>query len=157
MAASFWRRTPPALFPATLGMFGLSLGWRSAVEAIDAPDAVWRLLLAATGLFFIFAFGAYIAKAMRRPSVVLEDMNPVPGRAAVSAGETLRFIAAAVVDDSLLQGLLRRWGSDRNPVVALSACEALCTWFDRGVMVEWDAAMRMRIAELAWTASRRWP
>ena len=95
MAASFWRRTPPALFPATLGMLGLSLGWRSAVEVIDAPDAVWRLLLAATGLFFVFAFGAYIAKAMRRPSVVLEDMNPVPGRAAVSAGSMCLLLLAA--------------------------------------------------------------
>lgn len=95
MAASFWRRTPPALFPATLGMFGLSLGWRSAAEAIGAPDAVWRLLLAATGLFFLFAFGAYIAKVMRRLSVVLEDMSPVPGRAAVSAGSMCLLLLAA--------------------------------------------------------------
>ena len=95
MAASFWRRTPPALFPATLGMFGLSLIWRSAADTIAAPDAVWRLLLAATALFFLFAFAAYLAKVLRRPSVVLEDMNPVPGRAAVSAGSMCLLLFAA--------------------------------------------------------------
>lgn len=95
MAASFWRRTPPALFPATLGMFGLSLAWRSAVDVIAAPDVVWRLLLSVTGLFFIFAFGAYIAKVLRRPSVVFEDLNPAPGRAAVSAGSMCLLLFAA--------------------------------------------------------------
>ena len=33
---AFWRRTPPALFPATLGMFGLALAWRAAGEALGA-------------------------------------------------------------------------------------------------------------------------
>ena len=60
MAASFWRRTPPALFPATLGMFGLALAWRSAAERIGAPEIVWRLMLAATALLLFVPAIAYL-------------------------------------------------------------------------------------------------
>lgn len=96
ITSGFWRRTPPALFPSTLGMFGLALAWRTATE-IGAPRLAADLLLAVAGAFFVFAFGAYIAKLVKRPSVVLEDMNPAPGRAAVSAGSMclLLFAAAA--------------------------------------------------------------
>ncbi|MEO1611288.1 MAG: tellurium resistance protein, partial [Pseudomonadota bacterium] len=83
--AAFWRRTPPALFPATLGMFGLALAWRAAEESLGAPALVGQVVFAATAAFFLFAFGCYAAKLIKRPAVVLEDLTPAPGRAAVSA------------------------------------------------------------------------
>ncbi|MEL7464473.1 MAG: tellurium resistance protein [Pseudomonadota bacterium] len=93
--APFWRRTPPALFPATLGMFGLALAWRAAGEALGAPALVGHLILAATGAFFLFAFGCYAAKLVKRPAVVMEDLAPAPGRAAVSAGSMCLMLFAA--------------------------------------------------------------
>ena len=95
MEPSFWRRTPPALFPATLGMFGLSLAWASAASALDAPRAVSVVVFAATTAFFLFAFGCYIAKLIRRPAVVLDDLKPAPARAAVSAGSMCLLLMAA--------------------------------------------------------------
>lgn len=92
---SFWRRTPPALFPATLGMFGLALAWRSATGVLAAPALVSHALLAVTAAFLLFAMGCYLAKLIKRPKVVFEDMNPAPGRAAVSAGSMCLLLLAA--------------------------------------------------------------
>lgn len=95
--ASFWRRTPPALFPSTLGALGLSLGWRSAVEALGAPALIADVLLVASGAVFSFILIAYVAKLSVRPIAVFDDLNPVPGRAAVSAGSMCLMVLAAGV------------------------------------------------------------
>ena len=95
--ASFWRRTPPALFPSTLGALGLSLGWRSAAEGLGAPSVIADILLVASGAVFCFIFVAYIAKLSIRPSAVFDDLSPVPGRAAVSAGSMCLMVLAAGV------------------------------------------------------------
>ena len=64
---------------------------------------------------------------------------------------------AEAIDGSLLESLLRRWATDREPSVALSACEALCTWFEQdGVVAPLEHAAAPRVAELALTASHRW-
>ena len=100
--ASFWRRTPPALFPSTLGAIGLSLGWRSAAEVLGAPLIVADALLIASGGVFCFILIAYIAKLSVRPVAVFDDLSPVPGRAAVSAGSMCLMVLAA--------GILRATG-----------------------------------------------
>ncbi len=95
--ASFWRRTPPSLFPSTLGAIGLSLGWLSAVEVLGAPAIVAEALLVASGGVFCFILIAYIAKLSLRPAAVFDDLSPVPGRAAVSAGSMCLMVLAAGV------------------------------------------------------------
>ncbi|MEO0360258.1 MAG: hypothetical protein AAF322_04075 [Pseudomonadota bacterium] len=89
---AFWRRTPPALFPSTLGVIGLSLGWRAAG---GFGALIGDLLLIAGGGFFAFAFLAYAMKLAARPSALLVDLDPMEGRAAVSAGSMCLMMLAA--------------------------------------------------------------
>lgn len=95
--ASFWRRTPPALFPSTLGAIGLSLGWRSAAEVLGAPLVIADALLVASGGVFCFILISYVAKLSVRPAIVFDDLSPAPGRAAVSAGSMCLMVLAAGV------------------------------------------------------------
>lgn len=95
--ASFWRRTPPALFPSTLGAIGLSLGWRSAVDVLGAPQIIADAMLVGCGGVFCFIIVSYIAKLSVRPMAVFEDLSTVPGRAAVSAGSMCLMVLAAVI------------------------------------------------------------
>lgn len=129
MEPSFWRRTPPALFPATLGMFGLSLAWASAARVLDAPYAASVGIFALTTAFFVFAFGCYVAKLIRRPAVVLEDLRPAPARAAVSAGSMCLLLLAAGMSVHGLGGDVARgvWiaGLILHLVYLICVCEAL--------------------------------
>lgn len=83
--APFWRRTPPAVFPPVMGLFGLTLGWRRAAEVFAIGTAWSELLLGATTLIFLAAVGCYLAKLIHRPSVVMEDLRILPGRAGLAA------------------------------------------------------------------------
>lgn len=100
--SAFWHRTPPALFPATLGMFGISLAWNNATSILGVPPWAANLWMAVTSLTFAFIFGCYILKVARRPAVILQDMSPLPGRAAVSAGSMCLMMCGA--------GLNAVWG-----------------------------------------------
>ncbi len=79
-----WRRTPPAIFPSIMGLFGLGLAWRRAVAVLGLPDALCEAILGAVSLLFVFSAFAYIAKVLRRPKVVSEDMRILPGRAGLA-------------------------------------------------------------------------
>ncbi|MDJ0629856.1 MAG: tellurium resistance protein [Rhodobacter sp.] len=81
----FWRRTPPAVFPPLMGLFGLALAWGRAVEPFSVPRAISDLLLGAVALVFLFALGAYGAKLVKRPGVVVEDLRILPGRTGLAA------------------------------------------------------------------------
>ena len=80
-----WRRTPPAVFPPIMGLFGLGLGWRSMADDIGLPPGLAEVVLGAVTLLFGFAVLAYAAKLLRRPAVILEDMRVLPGRAGLAA------------------------------------------------------------------------
>ncbi|RMF34458.1 MAG: tellurium resistance protein [Alphaproteobacteria bacterium] len=95
---AFWRRTPPALFPACLGALSLGLAWRGAGAAMDAPGWIGELLLVVFGTVFTGIFLAFLAKIARRPAVLLQDLTPKPMRAAASAGSMgLMLLAAAIL------------------------------------------------------------
>lgn len=79
-----WRRTPPAIFPSIMGLFGLGLAWRRAVAALGLPDDVCEAILGAVTLLFLFSAVAYAAKVLRRPKVVSEDLRILPGRAGLA-------------------------------------------------------------------------
>lgn len=91
-------RTPPAIFPPIMGAFGLGIAWRRAGEVFGLPSAIGDLLLGAVTLLFVFAAVAYLAKVVRRPGVVPEDLRILPGRAGLSAGSlSVALLAAALV------------------------------------------------------------
>ncbi len=80
-----WRRTPPAIFPPIMGLFGLGLAWRAAVGAFDVPSGISDVILGATVLLFLWAALAYAVKILRRPSALIDDLKILPGRAGVAA------------------------------------------------------------------------
>ena len=87
----FGRRTPPAIFAPIMGLFGLGLGWRAAGSALA------DLLLGAVTLLFLFALLAYLAKPLRRPAALVEDLRVLPGRAGLAAASlSLMLMAAAL-------------------------------------------------------------
>jgi hypothetical protein len=81
-----WRRTPPAIFPVIMGLFGLGLAWRRAAASLGAPADAGEAILGAVTLLFLFATLAYVAKMLRRPKVVADDLRILPGRAGLAAG-----------------------------------------------------------------------
>ena len=88
-APGLWRRTPPAIFPPIFGLFGLGLGWRAA------GSVVGDVLLGGVTLLFLFALVAYLAKPLRRPSVLIEEMRVLPGRAGLAAASLSMMLLAA--------------------------------------------------------------
>lgn len=92
-----FRRTPPAIFPPILGLFGLGMAWRAGREAFGIPAGPVELFLGAVSLLFVFVFAAYAAKVIRRPGVVPEDLNVLPGRAGLAAMTMCTMFLAAVI------------------------------------------------------------
>ncbi|NBB98843.1 MAG: tellurium resistance protein [Alphaproteobacteria bacterium] len=93
----FGRRTPPALFPPIMGLFGLGLGWRAAAGAFGVTPAISDLILGATSVLFLFTLAAYLAKPLRRPVALMEDLRVLPGRAGLSAASLCLMLFAAVL------------------------------------------------------------
>ncbi len=91
-----WRRTPPAVFPPTLGLLGLALGWRRGMGEFALPPGLADMLLGAVTLFALFALLTYAVKFMRRPAVVLEDLKILPGRAGLATLVLSVYLLAAV-------------------------------------------------------------
>jgi len=94
----FWRRTPPAVFPPILGLFGLGLGWRRAVDGFAISPVLADLILGATTMLFLLSFGALVAKYLARPEALIEDMGVLPGRVGLAAASlSVMLLAAAMV------------------------------------------------------------
>lgn len=92
-----WRRTPPAVFPAIMGLFGLGLAWRRAGEALNLSAGPGEVILGATSLLFLFSAIAYISKLLRRPKVFAEDLRILPGRAGVAAAVLSVYLLALAI------------------------------------------------------------
>jgi tellurite resistance protein len=92
-----FRRTPPAIFPPILGLFGLGIAWRRGQGAFGLPEAPVEGYLGAVTLLFLFALGAYGAKVAMRPRVLTEDFRTLPGRAGLAALTMSMMMLAAVV------------------------------------------------------------
>ena len=92
-----WHRTPPAIFPPILGLFGLGLGWRRAVSVLHVPPFPGEMILGAVVLLYLFALGAYLLKFSRRPAVFGEDLHTLPGRAGLSTLTMSGMLMAAAL------------------------------------------------------------
>jgi tellurite resistance protein len=102
-------RTPPAVFPVILGLFGLGLALRRGLEAAGLPQEPADQVLGAVALLWGYAVFAYGAKMARRMSVVLEDLKVLPGRlglAAMTMGGMALAAALAPFAMGLAQGVL---------------------------------------------------
>jgi len=94
-----WRRTPPAIFPPILGLFGLGLSWRTlaAQPGMHRFDPMGQVILGATLLLFTFALLAWLSKPLRRPGVMMQEIAVLPGRAGVVAMVLSALLAAAAI------------------------------------------------------------
>ena len=90
-------RTPPAVFPALLGLLGLGLAWRRGLAELALPGGLADLLLGAAGGLWLFAVLAYGVKLWRRPGVVNDDLRVLPGRAGLAAATMGGMAVAAAV------------------------------------------------------------
>ena len=80
-----FRRVPPAIFPAMLGLLGLVAVWRRAVETFGFPAPVVDMAAGMVTLLFAYCLVAYGAKFAQRPAVVAEDLRTLPGRTGLAA------------------------------------------------------------------------
>lgn len=104
--AGLWARTPPAVFPAIMGLLGLALAWRRGVGAFALPQGAADLLAGATALLAAFALLALAVKIARRPGVVIEDLRILPGRTGLAAAVLSGWLLAGLIAPHLL-GLAR--------------------------------------------------
>lgn len=94
---ALFRGTPPAIFPAIMGLFGLGLGWRVGAGAFGLPPGLGEAVLGAVTLLYLFCLAAYVRKLAARPSVLLEELRILPGRAGVGAMVLCLYLLAAVL------------------------------------------------------------
>lgn len=90
-------RTPPAVFPVILGLFGLGLLLRRGLAAAGLPVGLAEVLLGAVSMLWAFAVFAYLAKMARRVSVIFDDLCVLPGRAGLAAASMGAMALAAVL------------------------------------------------------------
>ncbi|WP_022704879.1 tellurium resistance protein [Pseudorhodobacter ferrugineus] len=80
-----FQRMPPAVFPVIMGLFGLGIALRRGADAIGYPVAIAEILLGGVSLLWVFATLGYVAKMSQRPSVIMDDLAILPGRAGLAA------------------------------------------------------------------------
>jgi tellurite resistance protein len=95
--AVLWRRTPPAVFPVSLGLLGLGLGWRNAADVLPVAHEIGDLLLAVATAFFLFFLALYLRKIAARPAVLLEEVASPPARAGLAAASMSMMLLAAAL------------------------------------------------------------
>jgi tellurite resistance protein len=95
--AKLFAKTPPAIFPVVLGLLGLGLGLRKSLAVLDLPGGVAEVALGAILALWAFATLAMLAKVLRRPGVILQDLQVLPGRAGLAACTMSMMLAAAVL------------------------------------------------------------
>ncbi|WP_309665087.1 tellurium resistance protein [Tabrizicola sp.] len=102
-------RTPPAVFPAILGLLGLTLALRAGLRVLDLPQAAADIAAGISLSLWGFAILAYLAKLARRPGSLADDLRVLPGRAGLAAATVGGMAAAAVLtpfSPNLAVGLL---------------------------------------------------
>lgn len=80
-----FRRLPPAVFPALLGLLGLVVAWYRAAHAFALPTPIIDVFAGAVTLLYLFFAALYVVKLAHRPAVVMEDAAILPGRTGIAA------------------------------------------------------------------------
>ena len=92
-----FRRVPPAIFPAMLGLLGLVSVWRRAVDVFGFPEPLVDMAAGMVTLLFSYCLVAYGAKFVFRPGVLFEDLRTLPGRTGLAALFIGLMVEAAVL------------------------------------------------------------
>ncbi|AZV78381.1 hypothetical protein EBB79_11165 [Parasedimentitalea marina] len=95
--AAFLRRAPSAMFPICLGVLGAGLLWRKAAETLGAPTVIGEVWLALAIVLSSVCAALYARKLALHPTAILDDLGPVPARAAVSAASMCMMLTAAAL------------------------------------------------------------
>lgn len=94
---ALFARTPPAVFPAILGFLGLAGAVRLALDRMGWDQGLADLLAGVAVALWLFAAFAYLAKVVRRPRVVVEDLRVLPGRSGLAAMTMGGMVAAGLI------------------------------------------------------------
>lgn len=89
-----FRQVPPMIFPPLLGALMVGLGWRAAAGAFGFPAGPGEALLGALVLLWAATHAAYVAKLVRRPAVLVEDLAILPGQFGLGAAVTTDYAVA---------------------------------------------------------------
>lgn len=93
----FWSRTPPAIFPPILGLLGLGIAWRLGLREFGLPLAWAEIYLGGATALFLVAALAYLVKLARRPGVLADDLQLLPGRAGMGGAVLCIYSVAGVL------------------------------------------------------------
>jgi tellurite resistance protein len=86
--------TPPAIFPPILGLLGLATALRVGSVELGLADQLADLSAGIVLPLWLFAFCIYMAKMIRRISVISDDLKVMPSRAGLAAGTLGGMVAA---------------------------------------------------------------
>ena len=95
--AGAFRRTPPMIFLALIGLFALGLAWRKAVLVFSLPHGLVEVFLGAVSLLWLFAVVAYLGKARHRIGVLRDELATMPGRVGLSSAVLSVYFMAVVL------------------------------------------------------------
>ncbi|MDZ4094146.1 MAG: tellurium resistance protein [Paracoccaceae bacterium] len=90
-------RMPPAVFPSIIGLLGLGLTLRYGAVVVGMPVGLAEALLGAVSVLWLFSFGAYLSKVIRRPAVLIEELRVLPGRAGLATMTLCALVFAMVL------------------------------------------------------------
>lgn len=116
--SGLWRRVPAMIFPPILSLLALALAWRWGGGAFHLPLALPGFLDGLAVALFLFAALAYVVKLARRPGVIFDDCETLPGRVGLGAaacalclcGAVLAVHAPGLGRASLVSGLIAQIG-----------------------------------------------
>lgn len=86
--------TPPAIFPPILGLLGLATALRVGSAELGLAFQLADLAAGIVLPLWLFACGIYMAKMIRRISVISDDLKVMPSRAGLAAGTLGGMVAA---------------------------------------------------------------
>ncbi|MFT4149510.1 MAG: tellurium resistance protein [Paracoccaceae bacterium] len=128
-------RTPPLVFAPILGMLGLAQAMVRGLPRIEMSQAAGQLVFGLMTALWLFAVLAYLAKAIRRPAVVAEDLETLPGMAGLATA-TMGMMSIAGGLDAIAPGI---GGAMLWPAMAAHLALVLLAG---GVMMRQPAARR---------------
>jgi tellurite resistance protein len=106
---ALFAKTPPAIYPPILGLLGLAIALRLALQQTALDVGLADLLAGVAVALWLFGAVAYGTKVARRPGVVVEDLRVLPGRsglAALTMGGMATAMLIAPHAPSLAKGLV---------------------------------------------------